>query len=245
MKRNNFLIGICILVLVLMLAAPPHAAGVRGVTSDTIKIGIILAQTGPVADTTLRITEGIRNYFSHINDQGGIHNRKAKLIIEDDRYTIPMAMAAFKKLVFRDKVFTILGMGGSGQTKALYSNIEKEKVPGITISLAEDMVVPHKRYLFIPCASYRDEIKVIFRYLMDDLKVKDPRIGFINLDVEYGKIGRAAAVKTAESYGIKMVDLEIINIGATEATTQVLSMKKAGVNYVILQVSNITAAAFL
>ncbi|MEW6615314.1 MAG: ABC transporter substrate-binding protein [Thermodesulfobacteriota bacterium] len=222
-----------------------YAGGVRGVTDDTIDIGVILAQTGPVADTTVPITEGIRNYFQYINEQGGIYNRKVKLIVEDDRYTIPLAMAAFKKLIFRDEVLTILGMGGSGQTKAFYHSIEKNRVPGIIISLAEDMIKPCKRYLFIPCATYEDEIKVIFKYLIEDLRVINPRIGFINLDIEYGKIGRAAAVKTAESYGIKMVAMEIINLAATEATTQVLAMKKAKVNHVILQTSNVTAAAFL
>ena len=106
---------------------------VRGVTDTTIKIGAIMDLTGPVAgDITLPIAEGLRNYMRHVNDMGGIFGRKIKLIVEDDRYSIPAGLAAFKKLLFRDEIFALFGPASTGEARALFGQIEKLKVPNLT-----------------------------------------------------------------------------------------------------------------
>ncbi len=123
-----------VLILVLLNLSLAYAEEARGVASDTVKIGFIMDQTGPIADTSLPITAGVRNYFQWINDQGGIHGRKIRVLVEDDRYSIPMAFAAFKKLVYKDKVLAILALGGTGQSTALFRSIEKERMPVNTVS---------------------------------------------------------------------------------------------------------------
>jgi len=69
------------------LIIPPSkecAEKVRGVTNREIKIGAIIYQTGSVANVGIPLASGSAVYFSHINDQGGIHGRKVKFILEDD-----------------------------------------------------------------------------------------------------------------------------------------------------------------
>ena len=232
-------------ILTLFGNSPVLSKPVRGVTKDTVKIGLILDQTGPIKMLTAPLTEASRIYFQHVNDQGGINGRKVKYIVEDDRYSIPMAVSAFKKLIAKDKVLTILGMGGTGQTKALWPQIEKEKVPSITVSLADAQVKPIKKYLFTPVASYEDEIKVIFNYIINVLKAKDPRIAIVYIEAEYGKTGLKATRKAAASYGLKLVGEEVINLGAFEAGTQVLSLKRAKPDFVILHLGAATSIAVL
>ncbi|MDY7032133.1 MAG: ABC transporter substrate-binding protein, partial [Thermodesulfobacteriota bacterium] len=254
MKLNQIFYQICqfvgivfiVFILTLLdLSSVCAQEDTRGISTDTVKIGAILDQTGPICDTSLPITEGMKNYIRHINDTGGIHGRRIKLIVEDDRYSIPMAVGAFKKLLFKDKVLAILGLGGTGQTKVLYPHMKKYKVPGITIGLTEDMIKPHKQYLFIPSATYEDEIKVIFKYIVDELRPKDLRMGFITLNIEYGKVGWKAAVETAKTHGIEIIDKEIINFGAADAVSQVLGLKKKRANVVILHQDIGTALVFL
>ena len=108
-----------------------YAGEARGVTDDTIKIGFILDQTGPAAPIGIPVANATRTYFQNINDHGGINGRKVKIILEDDHYSIPGAIAAFKKLIFRDAALSILFTGGTGQTFALMNQIEKNKVPVI------------------------------------------------------------------------------------------------------------------
>ena len=222
-----------------------HSGTTRGVTDSSVKIGLILDQTGPLKMLTAPITEAMRLYFRHVNDRGGINGRKVKFLVEDDRYSIPMAISGFKKLTSRDKVLSILGMGGTGQTKALWSQIEKERIPCITASLAEAQVKPTRRYLFMAVASYEDEIKVIFNYIVEVLKIKAPKVAIVSLEAEYGKTGVKAAKKMAASYGFELVGEEVINLGAFEAGTQVLSLKRARPDFVILHLGASTAVAVL
>lgn len=223
-------------IMVILLYSPIHAKEVRGVTDDTIKIGAILDMTGPFAADTGPdgYTGGVRVYFRHINDEGGINGRNVKVIAEDSRYTIPLSVAAFKKLVFRDKVLAIVGYTGTGQTRALWSQIEKEKMPSFTVSLGESNVKPVQRYLFIPAATYEDEISILSKYIVEDLKARDARIGIVTMDVEYGKVAIAALKERANAYKLPPPHVEIIDAGAIDATSQVLGLGKAKVDYVIL-----------
>lgn len=205
----------------------------RGVTKDTIKIGIMGPLTGPVASSGIPYVTGAKNYLIYINEAGGIHGRKIKTIMEDDRYSIPLAIAGFKKLVYKDGVMAIIGGGGTVGITALFKSIEKEKMPIIAFTLAESMVKPHKRYVFIAGATYRGDIEVLLDYLMKDLPVKKPRIAFVYPDDTRGHETLKYIEERAEKYGIKLADKEVLNYGAIEATPQVLNIKRAKVDYIV------------
>ena len=151
-----------------------------------------MPMTGPIAplEGALALTGGARNFFRYINEKGGINGRMVKPIIDDCRFTMLGAMAGFKKLIYRDNAFAIF-LPGTGQTLALTSHVQKEKVPTMTASLSETVITPveKKRYIFIPCASYQDQITILIDYIIKDLKAKDPRIAFVTLEIEYGKVG--------------------------------------------------------
>ncbi|MFH1625246.1 MAG: ABC transporter substrate-binding protein, partial [Pseudomonadota bacterium] len=115
-----------------------NAKETRGVTNDTIKVGVIEDLTGPVSDSCKPIADGIKNYFLYTNDQGGINGRNVRVIIEDNRYSIPLTLASFKKLLHRDEVFA-MDSAPTGGVTALFSLIEKHKVPFMTANMAYTM----------------------------------------------------------------------------------------------------------
>ena len=175
MKRLSFiLLSFTIVYLLFMDAGVSCAEKVRGVSDTTIKIGGILDLTGPLVTTIRPLVEALRNYTRYVNDHGGIHGRKIQLIIEDDRYTIPAAVAAFKKLVYRDEIFALMGPGSTGETRALTDNIMKQKLPSIVFAADEDVIEPYKRYLFLPLDTYENQIGVILDYIVKVTKPKKP-----------------------------------------------------------------------
>ncbi|MDY7030985.1 MAG: ABC transporter substrate-binding protein, partial [Thermodesulfobacteriota bacterium] len=99
--------SILFLCMVFLWSADGHCESARGVTDDTIKVGAVIAMTGPGAGTLFPYQEAFKNYFRYVNEQGGIHGRKVKLIVEDDRFTIPASIAAYKKLLYKDSVLAI------------------------------------------------------------------------------------------------------------------------------------------
>ena len=231
---RRFVVYSCfVMIFFLTLGYDPVFGGARGVTDGIVKVGLITDLTGPAASTLKDVTEGIRNYFRYVNDQGGVNDRKVKLIAEDDRHTIPMAISSFKKLVFRDEILSFIGPSSTGASKALLRLVEKRKVPSIHWSMAEALYTPTKRYVFVHWPKYKNQIKVIFDYIMKDLKAENPRIALVIPDNEMGKVGFKLAKLCAKLYNLELVDKEIIAPGALDATSQVLSLKRAKVDFVI------------
>ena len=205
----------------------------RGVTKDTIKIGTILVKTGPVAALGLPDGWGIQDAFTEANEQGGINGRKIESIWEDDQFKTPQAISAFNKLIYRDKVLSIVTCGGTPQTIALFDLINKDKVVNIPNALADEMYEPYKPYIFILGATYETQVQLMFDYIMHDLKAKNPRIAVVYAETEFGKKGLEAAQKRAKQYGIQLVAELVLNIGSVDASSQVLSLKKDNVDYVV------------
>jgi branched-chain amino acid transport system substrate-binding protein len=224
-----FLIG-----LGLLLTVPVSAQDLRGITSDTVKVGLIADTTGPVADFGRYLVNGYVDLFKYYNEKGGIHGRKIELVHEDDQYKIPLAIAAFEKLVFKENVLGLLHLGGSAQAMALMPKVEKEKVPSIPSGVLEPMYTPYKRYFFIYGSRYTSQIEVCVDYVVNDLKVKSPKMGFVYWPLEWGKDMLKAGTQRLKAYGVESVGEVELPIGTVDPSSQVLAMKKAGADYVAI-----------
>ena len=82
-------------------------------------------------------------------------------------------------------------------------------------------------------------------YIIKDLKAKDPRIAFVTLEIEYGKVGLAAAKERLKHHGLNLVDVEIMPVGAVDASTTILNIKRAKADYVIVHLDITTSIAFI
>jgi branched-chain amino acid transport system substrate-binding protein len=233
-KKKVVLVTVLASIFIYFSSLCGYAEDVRGVTDTMIKIGGILDQTGPVAgDITIPVTEGIRNYARHVNDKGGIFGRKIKVIVEDDRYSIPGCIAAFKKLLFRDEIFALVGPANTGGARALFSHIEKLKVPNITGAPDEAQVNPLKRHIFMPFNTYHDQFGVILDYIVNDLKTTRLDVTFVYWDSESGKVALASVRRWAKFFNFNF-NTEIINMGALDAATQVMSIKKKKPTHILI-----------
>ncbi|MDY7033995.1 MAG: ABC transporter substrate-binding protein [Thermodesulfobacteriota bacterium] len=207
--------------------------GTRGVTDDQIKIGVIVDLTGPTSNVGVVMIEAYKNYIRHVNESGGIHGRKIKLIAEDDRYSIPAGIAAFKKLFFKDQIMTIMGPVSVGEVKVLFRHIEKHKIPVLPWAPDKSMKSPYKRYIFPTNGYYANELGVLLDYILNEVKPVNLKMAFCYPDVESGKAGKVWALDWAKFFGIKL-HFEIIPMGAIDVTSQVLSMKRAGITHALL-----------
>ncbi|MDY7033672.1 MAG: ABC transporter substrate-binding protein [Thermodesulfobacteriota bacterium] len=217
-----------------------YAVSVRGVTNETIKVGAIFDQTGPIASLGIVVSESLRTYARHINEHGGIHGRKFKILVEDDRYSIPAVIAALKKLVYRDKVFALIGPTSGGHVRVISKSVQKNKMPTIVLPCPEFAVKPHKKYMFITSDTYEGQARALVDYLAKDYNLKERRVGLVYPDNETGKIDLRAALPRLKKYNIEPVTQEILMHGAIDATTQVMNLKRHRANCV-LHIGTITA----
>jgi branched-chain amino acid transport system substrate-binding protein len=223
--------GVWIVLVICLLTTPSFA--VRGVTKDTIKLGLILVKTGPVAALGLPDGHGMVDYMKYVNEQGGIHGRKVQVIWEDDEFQPPKSVAALQKLIHRDKVLTVITTGGSQQTIANMKTIKEYKLSNVPNALMLEFFQPYNPYIFAMGTLYETQYQCIVDYIFNDLKAKKPRIGVVYTKKEYGKIGLKAIRDRAKQYGVDLVNELVLPTGAVDASSQVLTLQKNNVDYVI------------
>lgn len=233
MKKVSIVL-LMVAISVFLICDYGFSKDVRGVTDSEIRIGVIYDQTGPATPVTVPASKAFKNYFQWVNEKGGINGRKIKLIIEDDRYSIPATISAYKKLLLKDKVLVLLGPASSHGIFALTSAILKDKMPCVIPPSSDRVVMPPKRYMFASGPTYEDQIQLIFQYIVRDIKKKNPRIAFVYNDTEHGKLGFKAAEKYKDQYGIDIVSVEIVNPGVLDATSQALNIKRRNPDFILM-----------
>lgn len=229
-KGRFFIVGIIgILSITLMVSSSP-AQLKRGITENTIRVGAIWDMTGPLTGIMVPISDGIRTYTRHVNDQGGINGRKIKLFLEDDRYSIPLAVSAFKKLLFKDQIMALLGPGSTGETAVLLRHIMEHKLP--TFPLATDTELIDKRYIFFATDSYDNHVGILFDWMVQESKPKKPKIACLVVDVG-AKVPFLKAVKQWSEFFDLNVPIVMTTLGAMDLTSEILLIKKEKPDYVI------------
>jgi branched-chain amino acid transport system substrate-binding protein len=82
----------------------PSVAADPGLTDNEIVIGLFGPLSGPLVGFGLDPVNAAKMWYDDINKKGGIHGRKFRLVIEDDKCTANDLVAVVKKLVTVDNV---------------------------------------------------------------------------------------------------------------------------------------------
>jgi branched-chain amino acid transport system substrate-binding protein len=85
-------LGALIGLLILTGSGPVWAED--GVTDKEVVVGAGMDLTGAVANWGVNIKAGIEAVFNRVNDAGGIHGRKIRLIAYDHVYQPPKAVTS-------------------------------------------------------------------------------------------------------------------------------------------------------
>jgi branched-chain amino acid transport system substrate-binding protein len=174
------------LILVLAVLVAP-AAIAQGVTNERILLGQAAVFSGPAAQLGIQMRNGIRAYFEHVNEKGGVHGRRLELVTEDDFYEASRAPAASRKLIEEHRVFALLGYVGTPTGVVHLPVVTQAKVPLVGMFTgAEALRVPLNRYVFHVRASYYDETEAIVEQVVS---TGGKNIAVFYQDDAYGQAG--------------------------------------------------------
>ena len=228
---------LCVLTAFLLALAScsQEDGNVPGITEDTIKVGMIVDLTGPLAFAGQELSTGARLYLQHVNEQGGVHGRRIELIVEDDGYQPPRTVVAARKLLDRDRVLCFFGNMGTATTLAVESILESEGVPLFAPCTWSSVVyTPARRYIFATDPSYRMQSWIMLDIIRREMQGGHPQIGVIYQDDDFGRDGLTGLREAAAYYGMNIVAEEDYKRGAVDFSTQVLNLKRANATHVIL-----------
>ncbi|HEV8615127.1 MAG TPA: ABC transporter substrate-binding protein [Methylomirabilota bacterium] len=209
-------------LLAVNLGAAPAAA------QNVIKLGNLVDLTGPTSDQGKDIAQGRTDAVQYLNERGGINGRKIELVSVEYGFQPPRAVAAYKKFVEEDKVLLVLGYG-TPDTEALRPYITKDKIPYLSGSYSGHLTDPRQTpYNFPGGIDYTSQIRIFLNYVKETWtdKSRKPRVAFIYADNAYGRAPIESGRGFAKEIGVDLVDEEIIPTILTDATSQLLTMKK-------------------
>ena len=213
-------------VAALGLAGPGLAAD-PGLTDTEITIGLFGPLSGPLVGYGIDPINAAKMWYDDINKKGGVHGRKIKLVIEDDKCTANDLVAVVKKLVTVDNVFMLHGGSCTAALTAAQEYINREKVPYAMLNAAGDnAVIPPLRYTFGAFhGTQRVYAAALAGYAINELKVK--RAAVIVHDDDYGKANLATTQAILEANKVEVVAAERIDPRITDVTAPMLKIRAA------------------
>jgi len=182
----------------------PSAGDTTGVTDTQILLGSHLPLSGLAAAWGVDLKAGMEAYFDYVNDQGGVHGRQIKLLVEDSQYTGPVAAEVTRKLVEQDKVFAIMGGLGTAAHGAVMKYLETNGVPDMFVLGGESQwTVPVVKSRFGYLVPYAIEGKILGTYIADNFAGK--KLGIIAQNDDFGREGEQGFRD-----GVKDANMEIV-----------------------------------
>lgn len=221
-----------------------HADETTGLTKDTIKLGIFGPMTGPAALFGKGVF-GVESVYKAVNDAGGINGRKIEIVREDTACDPTRGLAAFKKLASQDQVFALDAGLCSNVVMAAKADIAKSGIPFMGLGAATPgIATPLAANMFQPVATTDEVGRSLIDFAMSKPGAK--KIAIVSHSDDWGKSNRDPAVAYLKSkYGLDPVMDLTMERGSTDATPQVLKLRNAGADFVLVLMYPAEVAIFM
>ena len=217
----------------LAMVGAANADETTGLTDTTIKVGVMGPFTGN-ASSYSKTQIGLMAYFKHINDQGGINGRKFEIVQEDTACAPAKGIAAAKKLVHQDKVFYLHGNSCSGVAMAVKPTVAPTGIPWIiahAVNPKITMPVNEKKSIFHGVPAGPAYGSTMGKFVMSKPGVK--RIVMVTHTNDWAKAYCDPAIEVIKASGGEIIETLALERGQTDATAQVLKLKKAKPDFVL------------
>jgi len=219
--KSGVIIGI--MALALFLGAGAQAA-------EPIRVGAILAVTGPASFLGGPEARTLEMLAEEVNAKGGINGHKVELFIMDSEGKPEKAVSFAKQLIEEKKVLAILGPSQSGETMQIKGIAEEGKTILLSCAAAEVIVNPVAKWVFKTPQKDSDAILWIFGQMK---KMKISKIGFLSGNDGFGQAGKGQVEKLAPENGITILASDVYDKAASDLTAEVTKLKAAGAEAIL------------
>lgn len=240
MKMSGKILALALALAMIMFA------GCAKEESNTIKIGGIFPLSGDVAVYGVECRNGVEMAIKEINANGGVKFveqdengnpvevfKMIELIAEDDEGNPEKSVNAYKKLVTKDNVETIVGSLTSGCTAAITSLAQTQKVLMVAPAATMESITDAGNYVFRACFIDPFQGTVGGKFAAENLgKTKAAVLYDITNDYS---VGLYTNFKTSfEAAGGKVVAEESYAKGDMDFNAQLTKIKNANPDVVYL-----------
>ncbi len=237
--------SLIIMLMVSLILFPTLVLG-QGLTDKEVVIGLTTPLSGPAAMWGVTGL-GAKAWADYINDQGGIHGRKIKVILKDDGYNPARAMANLQEM--KGQVFAVTALLGTAVVSACRDFFPENKIPQIlpygNTRMFADYPKDKLRYIFVAYPDYEDEASFFTNYALKSLASKKLTLFYQNDD--YGKMAIEGVKKALGENPGKAELVSPVPYEVTERAlgTHALKLKESNADTVLLNTTMSHAALIL
>jgi branched-chain amino acid transport system substrate-binding protein len=215
------------------LAGTAMGQATRGVTGTEIVLGTHTDLSGPAATYGVSSSNAVKMRFDEVNEKGGIHGRKIRLVVEDTQYQVPRAVQAGDKLINRDRIFAMVAGLGTPMNNALFKTQLDANVPNLfPLSAARSMFEPFHKLKFYGAATYVDQVRAGINYFAT--KKGKKAICAMYQDTDFGKEVVDGVQMQVDKLKLKLVETVTHKPTDQDFTAPITRLKGAGCDLVVL-----------
>lgn len=232
------------LLVVLAAAAPARAQGRSpGVTDTEIVIGVTAPLSGPAAIYG-NLALAKEAWARYVNDSGGVHGRKLKVVLKDDGFNPARAVANLKEM--KDSVFLTAGLVGSAVANAARDEIAEARLPLVNAYASPQIWARQPRdrlkYVFIDYPDYADEADYLVTYSVKSLGTRKLAVFYQNDD--WGREVMEGVSRAMKTLGGKAALAAAVpyEVSDRELGRQALKLRESGADTLFLAALNTHSA---
>jgi branched-chain amino acid transport system substrate-binding protein len=251
-------------VVALLLTPPVQRAGelveeliepaplrASGISDAEIVLGMAAPLSGGNRELGQGMRAGLEAAFGAVNDGGGVHGRRLRLVALDDGYDPSRTLPAMRQLVEEQGVFAVVGNVGTPTATVALPYARTHKLLFFGAFTGGDLLrtTPPERYVFNFRPSYAEETAAATRFLVGVRRVDPRRIAVFAQEDELGASGFRGVAEALADSGVSAD--EIPRFGYRRNTTEVagavaaLAERAGEIDAVVMIATYRPAAAFI
>lgn len=208
---------------------------------EDIRIGFTPPITGASAAEGAFQIKAIKLALKEINAAGGVNGRKIDLRMVDNQSSNPGALAALQKAVEQEKALVLVGFVKSTQILAASDAIKNYGIPTVVGGTNVTLTRQGNPWLFRVRPDDSIAALAMVKYIKEDAKLA--KIGILHDTDAFGSGGADLVEKYAKEQDVTVVKREKYTTKDKDYTAQLLSLKNAGAQIMILYAPNPEDAA--
>ncbi|MEV4283113.1 ABC transporter substrate-binding protein [Actinoplanes xinjiangensis] len=179
---------------------------------DPIRVGQIVSLTGNYSPLGTENQKSVALAVEKINAAGGVGGRRIELSVRDDKSQPDQAVLAFNEL--KDGSDAVIGSPFSNSALATIPLVDREEIPYISLTPADEQVNPIHPYVFVVPALSGTYAEAALQYLQS---AKLTRIAVAyDTKSSYAVAGFKGMQAKAAQYGVTLGPIEEFQTTATE-----------------------------
>lgn len=204
--------------------APPAPAA-PAVQDDTIQVGLIASLTGKFSALGSEDKKAVELAIEQVNAKGGLLGKKLSLLTRDDQTLPERSVLAYNDLKAAN-VVAIIGSVFSNSALATLPLAERDQIPYLSPSPADEQVDPIRRYVFVIPALSKTYAERYLAY-MKAQKIKKIAVAH-DTKGAYATACYNATKALAPKYGVEIVKDEVFEMSTSDFSPLFTHIKGSG-----------------